>query len=131
MYLVLAEDEYVVRVKTGDKSGAGTDSDVFITLFGEQGDTGERELARSQHMNKFERNQVRTQSSALRLPIQGSLDVGALAEHAGHLVLTLLTRRTRSRSRRSRSASSRKSASAPPATAPALVRTYEYEYEYE
>lgn len=45
-------------MKTGDKSGAGTDSDVFVTLFGEKGDTGERELARSENINKFERNQV-------------------------------------------------------------------------
>ena len=48
----------MVHVKTGDKSGAGTDSDVFIALFGEKGDTGERELQRSEHINKFERNQV-------------------------------------------------------------------------
>lgn len=53
-----AESEYVVRVKTGDKSGAGTDADVFVTLFGEKGDSGERELSSSEHINKFERNQV-------------------------------------------------------------------------
>jgi lipoxygenase homology domain-containing protein 1 len=31
---------------------------VFITLYGENGDSGERELRKSNHRNKFERNQV-------------------------------------------------------------------------
>ncbi|WAR01120.1 LOXH1-like protein, partial [Mya arenaria] len=47
-----------VRVFTGDVSGAGTDSNVFLSLHGDKGDTGERELKDSStNMNKFERNQ--------------------------------------------------------------------------
>jgi hypothetical protein len=46
-------------VATGDVSGAGTDANVFITLFGEFGDSGEKKLMKSlTHMNKFERKNV-------------------------------------------------------------------------
>ena len=53
------EVEYTVRVFTGDESGAGTDSNVFITMYGDKGDTGERKLKDSKNRNKFERKQVR------------------------------------------------------------------------
>ena len=47
-----------MSVFTGDVRGAGTDSNVFLTLYGEEGDSGERKLQKSQtHMNKFERGQ--------------------------------------------------------------------------
>jgi hypothetical protein len=36
--------------------GAGTDADVFLTIYGPKGDTGERELEASG--NNFERNKV-------------------------------------------------------------------------
>ena len=36
--------EYNVSVYTGTKFGAGTDARVFITLYGEKGDSGEVEL---------------------------------------------------------------------------------------
>ena len=45
-------------MKTGDKWGAGTDANVFLSLFGDRGDTGERKLLKSQNRNKFERKQV-------------------------------------------------------------------------
>lgn len=49
-----------MSVYTGDKRGAGTDADVFVNLFGERGDTGERPLSQSKtNRNKFERNQVK------------------------------------------------------------------------
>jgi hypothetical protein len=49
----------VCEVYTGNVSGAGTDSNVFMTIFGELGDSGERELVKSEtHRNKFERNHV-------------------------------------------------------------------------
>ena len=32
--------KYFVDVLTGDKSGAGTDANVFLNIFGELGDTG-------------------------------------------------------------------------------------------
>lgn len=44
---------------TGDVKGAGTDANVFITMYGEYGDTGERQLGNSDtHRNKFERGNV-------------------------------------------------------------------------
>uniref|UniRef100_A0A1I8I840 PLAT domain-containing protein n=1 Tax=Macrostomum lignano TaxID=282301 RepID=A0A1I8I840_9PLAT len=53
----LSEIVYEVRVKTGDKLGAGTDANVFITLYGAEADSGERELSKSEsHRNKFENN---------------------------------------------------------------------------
>lgn len=49
-----------MHVFTGDVSSAGTNSNVFICLYGELGDTGERKLEKSEtHMDKFERNNVR------------------------------------------------------------------------
>ena len=40
-------------------SGAGTDANVFLTLFGDLGDTGERPLKHSDsNINKFEQNDV-------------------------------------------------------------------------
>ncbi|VDP26141.1 unnamed protein product [Schistosoma curassoni] len=50
---------YEVRIITGDKVYAGTDASVYITLFGENGDSGERKLTKSlTHRNKFERGQT-------------------------------------------------------------------------
>jgi hypothetical protein len=49
---------YEVRVYTGDKLGAGTDANVMINIYGVNGDCGERELKKSNNINKFERNQV-------------------------------------------------------------------------
>ena len=47
-----------MTVFTGDVFGAGTDANVFVNVTGEYGDTGERQLDKSSHINKFERNQV-------------------------------------------------------------------------
>lgn len=49
---------YRVLVQTSDLRGAGTDSDIFITLFGPKGDTGERPLESS--ANDFERGKLDT-----------------------------------------------------------------------
>lgn len=46
---------YEVSVQTGKTSGAGTDATVHVTLYGENGDTGDRPLRKSQNMNKFEK----------------------------------------------------------------------------
>lgn len=44
---------------TGDEFGAGTDANVFINVYGDKGDTGERQLKDSStNTNKFERKQV-------------------------------------------------------------------------
>ena len=48
-----------MSVYTGDKRGAGTDANIFLNIFGELGDTGDRPLEESKtNKNKFERNQV-------------------------------------------------------------------------
>ena len=50
---------YHVDVFTGDEKKAGTDANVFITLFGSHGQSEEFHLSDSlTHMNKFERNHV-------------------------------------------------------------------------
>ena len=55
-YVVL---QYLVQVHTGKKRGAGTDANVFINVFGEQGDMGQRPLTHSKtNRNKFERGDV-------------------------------------------------------------------------
>lgn len=44
---------------TGNERGSGTDANVFLTIFGEHGDSGERPLKHSEtHTNKFEKGQV-------------------------------------------------------------------------
>uniref|UniRef100_A0AAQ5X247 Lipoxygenase homology PLAT domains 1b n=1 Tax=Amphiprion ocellaris TaxID=80972 RepID=A0AAQ5X247_AMPOC len=50
---------YTVSVRTGDMYRAGTDANVFLTIYGDLGDTGERKLAKSENnKNKFERGEV-------------------------------------------------------------------------
>ena len=59
IYISFSVRKYKVHVFTGDVKGAGTDANVFITLYGEYGDTGERQLAKSEtYSNKFERGNV-------------------------------------------------------------------------
>ena len=50
---------YTVNVQTMDVSGAGTDANVFINIYGDKGNSGERKLAKSEtYMDKFERGHV-------------------------------------------------------------------------
>ncbi|XP_068933675.1 lipoxygenase homology domain-containing protein 1 isoform X3 [Petaurus breviceps papuanus] len=62
MCAVIDEEEmmewtsYTVTVKTSNVFGAGTDANVFIIIFGENGDSGTLPLKRSKNFNKFERN---------------------------------------------------------------------------
>lgn len=61
-----AAHTYKVSVMTGDVYGAGTDANVFLTIYGDQGDTGERKLRKSEtNSNKFERGSVRTRPPLL------------------------------------------------------------------
>ncbi|CAL8249227.1 unnamed protein product [Merluccius merluccius] len=53
----LEENSYEVSVFTGDMQGAGTDANVFINIYGENGDTGERYLKKADNLNKFEKAQ--------------------------------------------------------------------------
>ncbi|CAF4496641.1 unnamed protein product, partial [Rotaria sp. Silwood2] len=51
--------KYIVNVYTGDKSGFGTDANIFLTMYGDKGHTDEHELVHSQtNKNKFERQQI-------------------------------------------------------------------------
>ncbi|KAL2092882.1 hypothetical protein ACEWY4_012680 [Coilia grayii] len=55
----LETHQYNVAVRTGDTYGAGTDANVFLTIYGDLGDTGERKLRKSEsNKNKFERGAV-------------------------------------------------------------------------
>ena len=59
MYFSFIVRKYRVHVFTGDVKGAGTDANVFLTLFGQYGDSGERQLSKSEtHTDKFERGKV-------------------------------------------------------------------------
>ncbi|XP_030849367.1 lipoxygenase homology domain-containing protein 1 [Strongylocentrotus purpuratus] len=54
----LALSTYKVHIFSGDIFQAGTDANVFINIYGEKGDTGERSMKDSEtNMNKFERGQ--------------------------------------------------------------------------
>lgn len=60
VFLSFLEKIYTVNVKTGNKSGSGTNANVFLTIVGDKGDTGERKLAKSEtNFDKFENNQVK------------------------------------------------------------------------
>jgi len=48
--------KYKIEVTTGDRRGAGTDANVFVTVYGENGDSGQRKLEGSG--NLFERAQT-------------------------------------------------------------------------
>lgn len=55
----VAAKSYTVNVYTGDVSGAGTDANVFLIIFGDKGDSGERKLHKSEtYKDKFERGHV-------------------------------------------------------------------------
>ncbi|KAF3848635.1 hypothetical protein F7725_015132 [Dissostichus mawsoni] len=49
--------KYEIIVITGDEKGAGTDANVFITIYGVNGDSGRRQL-RQKFRNLFEREQT-------------------------------------------------------------------------
>lgn len=66
---------YHVSVYTGDKRGAGTDANIFLNIFGELGDTGDRPLEESKtNKNKFERNQVIKLGRVVQSPIKLTQD---------------------------------------------------------
>ncbi len=49
---------YSITVKTANKFGAGTDSDVFITLFGKDGVSEEMMLPEKRNIDEFERGDI-------------------------------------------------------------------------
>lgn len=61
------ENTYEVHVLTGNVWGAGTDANVFLSIYGVgRGDTGERQLKRSNNLNKFEKGQVMHEFNSLK-----------------------------------------------------------------
>ena len=52
--------KYHVEVYTGEKLGAGTNSNVYLCIEGERGDTGRRPLkhSRTYGLDKFEQDHV-------------------------------------------------------------------------
>ncbi|CBY37322.1 unnamed protein product [Oikopleura dioica] len=59
----MAEERETIKiqviVRTKDTDCAGTDANVFVTLIGEEGETGKMELKTSEnHLNKFERGKI-------------------------------------------------------------------------
>ena len=52
--LITEDNSYVLHIFTGGKLTAGTDANVLITLFGENGTSGEKKLDNIE--NNFERN---------------------------------------------------------------------------
>uniref|UniRef100_A0A8C0B9D8 Oxygen-regulated protein 1 n=1 Tax=Buteo japonicus TaxID=224669 RepID=A0A8C0B9D8_9AVES len=68
---ILPVTVYEVHVTTGELWNAGTEADVYISVYGERGDTGSRQLLRSQKPKKF---------------LKGQTDIFAVeAVHLGHL----------------------------------------------
>ena len=49
-----AAHKYKIRTHTGDVRGAGTDANVYITIFGDKGDTGQHKLS-NKWKNNFQR----------------------------------------------------------------------------
>ena len=65
--------DYRITVKTGDKFGAGTDANIFLTIVGSRGTTGEHKLNDLISGNAFERDQTD------HCTLKGLTDVGELA----------------------------------------------------
>lgn len=59
LFFSLSVNSYEVHVFTGTMWGAGTDANVYVNIYGETGDTGERRLRKSNNLNKFEKGKVR------------------------------------------------------------------------
>ena len=55
--------KYEVAVKTGDLWNGGTDGNVYVTMHGEKGDSGVRQLYRSNKPDKFTMAEVTTQTT--------------------------------------------------------------------
>ena len=51
--------KYIVQTVTGKEFGGGSDANIYITIFGEKGDTGKRFLSKSKEgKDKFEKGKV-------------------------------------------------------------------------
>ncbi|XP_038056107.1 uncharacterized protein LOC119728107 [Patiria miniata] len=54
----LSIHKYSIQVTTGYEVGSSTDANVYLCLFGEKGDTGKRQLIKSNHQEKFQESQT-------------------------------------------------------------------------
>ena len=62
--------KYRLSVHTDDRSNAGTNSNVYIKMFGTKGSSGKRWLKKSRNnSNKFEQGQVRTDITSCIHPL--------------------------------------------------------------
>ena len=50
--------KYCIAVQTGSEEGSSTDAEIYICLYGEKGDTGQRTLNKSNQQDKFKQSQV-------------------------------------------------------------------------
>ena len=57
LFSALTSVKYDIVVVTGDVSGAGTNANVFLNIYGTNGDTGKRPLTQK-FRDLFERNQT-------------------------------------------------------------------------
>lgn len=64
--LLFAVHKYIVSVHTGDLWGSETFANIYITVYGERGDTGVRKLQDSSiEGEKFQRNKVKEKTPIL------------------------------------------------------------------
>ena len=79
----IADSVYIVRVVTGDESDAGTNANVFLEMFFENGVLPIQKLERSDHLDKFERGQ--TDSFEILVPesLQGLNSIAISSDDSG------------------------------------------------
>lgn len=58
VYLLLSVIDYEIFIVTGDLWNGGTEANVYIVIYGKRGDTGSRQLLRSNNPLKFRKGQV-------------------------------------------------------------------------
>ena len=58
-YVLILVVSYTIQTHTSTDPGADTDADVYVTLFGDRGDTGRRLLMHSDNEDMFQEGQVR------------------------------------------------------------------------
>ncbi|EDO41679.1 predicted protein [Nematostella vectensis] len=71
---------YTVKVHTGDKENADTNAKVYVTLYGEKGDSGFRKL----HAGKFEKAKLKTGGYVIRVKRLPHIPLELVLERAKH-----------------------------------------------
>jgi hypothetical protein len=78
-----ADSMYIVRVVTGDEQDAGTNANVFLELFFENGELPLQKLAQSEHKNKFERAQTDTFEILVPQSLKGLKSIAISSDGSG------------------------------------------------